>query len=345
MISNLQDNNAQSISKPVNTDFNKERVKRNIEALRQFKEGHLTSIKQYTGFGGLRKAFKEESIQNELSHFLSLDEIDRLKKCASTGYFTPNILIDFIYQAVQKLGFKHGKILEPACGAGAFFEHMPKSMRKKSQITGIELESLSANIAKALYPDIKRFNKKIQHFHENDFDLIIGNPPYASFKVFDQEHTDLCDEMIHHYFVAKSVRLLKENGLLAMVIPCYILDNPKRHLRQQIAEVADLVTAYRFPDCLFDDARITVDIVFFQRTANPNKDWSDTTLVTMSSENKFYMSNYFVEHPEHILGVLGTYEAYSYFEHCLRQGLCCQGSMSKIQQLLPQLLDVVQPIL
>ncbi len=208
MISSQQENNRLQISESGNINFNEERVKRNIELLRQFKNGNLTSIKQYSGFGGLRKAFKEKTIVSNLLTFLSTDEIDRLKKSTSTGYFTPTILINFIYQVLQNLGFKHGKILEPACGHGAFLEHMPKAMRKNSQITGIELEPLSASIAKALYPDIKIFNKGFHHFHDNEFDLIIGNPPYASFTVFDKEHPDLCNEMIHHYFVAKSIRLL-----------------------------------------------------------------------------------------------------------------------------------------
>ncbi|MCW5588146.1 MAG: SAM-dependent DNA methyltransferase [Legionellales bacterium] len=341
MIPNQQENNTLPILEPVKTHFNEERAKRNIEVLRQFKEGNLTSLKQYSGFGGLRKAFKDEAIVNNLSTFLSPDEIDRLKKSTSTGYFTPPLIIDFIYAIIQKLGFTHGKILEPACGAGAFFERMPKAMRKNSQITGIELEPLGASIAKALYPDIKIVNKGFQHFHDNEFDLIIGNPPYASFTVFDKKHPDLCDEMIHHYFVAKSVRLLKENGLLAMVVPCYILDNPKRHLRKQISEVAELVSAYRLPENLFDDAKTTVDIVIFQRKSNPNTEWLNTSLIKLHDKKTSYLSDYFTKHPKHILGELSTYEAYSYFEDRPRRGLCCKGSIEMVQQRLPQLLNTV----
>jgi len=345
MISGQQENNARHISEPVKNNFNEERAKRNIEVLRQFKDGNLTSIKQYSGFGGLRRAFKDEAIVNYLSTFLSPDEIDTLKKSTSTGYFTPKLIIDFMYDLIQKLGFTHGKILEPACGAGAFFEHMPKFMRKNSQIIAIELEPLSASIAKALYPDIKILNKGFQHFHDNEFDLVIGNPPYASFTVFDKEHPDLCDEMIHHYFVAKSVRLLKENGLLAMVVPCYILDNPKRHLRKQISEVAELVAAYRLPENLFDDAKTTVDIVIFQRKPNPSTEWSNTSLTNLPNKKTSYLSNYFIKHPKHILGELSTYEAYSYFEDRPRRGLCCKGSIEMVQQELLQLLNALQPII
>lgn len=345
MISGQQENNARHISEPVKNNFNEERVKRNIEVLRQFKEGNLTSLKQYSGFGGLRKAFKDEAIVNSLSTFLSADEIDRLKKSTSTGYFTPKLIVDFIYALIQKLGFTHGKFLEPACGAGAFFEHMPKSMRKNSQITGIELEPLSASIAKALYPDIEILNKGFQHFHDNEFELIIGNPPYASFTVFDKEHPDLCDEMIHHYFVAKSVRLLKENGLLAMVVPCYILDNPKRHLRKQISEVAELVAAYRLPENLFDDAKVTVDVVIFQRKSNPDTAWSKTHLTNLSDKKTACLSDYFAKHSKHILGELSTYEAYSFFEDRPRKGLKCVANIEAVQTRLPQLVDELQPLI
>lgn len=319
--------------------FNEERTKANIDLLRQFKDGNLDALKQYTGFGGLRRAFKDEAVQASLSEFLNDEEIERLRKSTSTGYFTPAILIDFIYNLVQKLGFKHGKILEPACGHGAFFERMPEAIRKKSQITGIELEPLSAAMAKALYPDIRVYNQGFQHFQENEFDLIIGNPPYASFTVFDREHADLKDEMIHHYFVAKSVRLLKEGGLLAMVVPCYVLDNPKRHLREQIADVADLVAAYRMPETLFNDAKITVDVVVFQRKANPNKNWQTTTQATLADKTRFYMADYFIQNPEHVLGELDTYEAYSYFEDRPRRGLRCVASKEEVQARLPQLLN------
>jgi adenine-specific DNA methylase len=318
------------------------RTQNNIDILRQFKNGDLSAISHYSGFGGLRKALAQEKTQKALAEFLSPREIEGLVKSTSTGYFTPPFLIDFIYQLVQKLGFKHGNILEPACGHGAFFERMPKAMRDKSTIIGIELEKMSAAIAKALYPDIKIINKGFHHFHDGEFDLIIGNPPYASFTVFDQKHADLSDEMIHHYFVAKSARLLKEGGLLAMVVPCYILDNPKRHLRHQIAEIADLIAAYRMPCDLFTDAKVTVDVVIFQRTANPKKDWVDAIFTDLPNQDRFMINQYFVDHPENILGNLDTYTAYSYFEDCPRKALRCVGSIEEVEKQLPNLVKTIK---
>ena len=340
----IKENNAKQILEEIDKPFNEERVKNNIDALRQFKKNNLTLIKQYSGFGGLRKAFKDESIVKNLSTFLSSNEIDALKKSARTSYFTPHPIVDFMYALVQKCGFTQGKILEPACGAGAFFERMPKAMRKNSQITGIELEPLSASIAKKSYPDIKIVNKGFQHFYDNEFDLIIGNPPYASFTVFDKKHPDLCAEMIHHYFVAKSVRLLKENGLLVMLAPYHILDNPKRHLRKQIAEVAELIAAYRLPDNLFEDAKVTVDVVIFQRTHTPQKDWIDSQEVALADANQIYMTKYFIDHPSHVLGKLGTYEAYSRFEDKPRKGLKCSGSLEEVKKRSSELIQTLRPL-
>ncbi|MBX9706190.1 MAG: N-6 DNA methylase [Gammaproteobacteria bacterium] len=325
-------------------NFNRERTIQNIDILRQFKAGNCSTLKGYTGFGGLRRAFKDEAIQAELNQILSADELDKLHKSTSTGYFTPDLLIDFIYKAVQHLGFTGGKVLEPACGHGAFFERMPETMRQKSQITGIELEPLSAAMAKALYPDVKIVTGSFQYFHESEFDLIIGNPPYARFKAFDKKHPDLKEEMIHHYFVAKSARLLKENGLLAMIVPCYVLDNPQRHLREQIAEVADLVAAYRLPENLFSDAKVTVDIIILQRKANPSKNWQGASKVTLHNQDRFYLADHFVKNPDHVLGELSTYEAYSHFEERPRRGLRCTASESEVNTRLATFLNELKPL-
>lgn len=341
---NKNDNNKNTSTTEKNeTDIMAQRIKQNVDILHAFKKGNLDAVKRYSGFGGLRNAFKDAALQAELAAFLSSREIERLRKSASTGYFTPAILVDFIYGLVQRLGFTHGKILEPACGHGAFFERMPQAMREQSDITGVELEPLSAAMAKALYPDIKILNQGFHHFHDNEFDLIIGNPPYAPFPVFDKQHSDLSDEMIHHYFVAKSVRLLKEGGLLAMVVPCYVLDNPRRHLRHEIADVADLVAAYRMPADLFDDAKITVDVVVFQRSATPKKDWLDTLSVELSDKTRVRMAKYFIDHPAHVIGELSTYEAYSFFEDRMRKGLKSVASLEDVKKRLPQFLESITP--
>ncbi len=130
-----------------------------------------------------------------------------------------------------------------------------------------------------------------------------------------------------------------------MVVPCYILDNPKRHLRKQMSEIAELLVAYRLPDCLFGDAKITVDIVVFQRKVNPAKKWQKTTLVTLPNNQRFYLADYFTKHPKHILGKLDTYEAYSYFEDRPRKGLKCIAPYEQVEKRLPQLIDEISPLI
>ncbi|PIQ43270.1 MAG: hypothetical protein COV52_02015 [Gammaproteobacteria bacterium CG11_big_fil_rev_8_21_14_0_20_46_22] len=327
-----------------NTPLNEARLNANIELLRQFKAGNLEGLKSYTGFGGLRTALKQEAIQTNLADFLKMDELERLNKSTSTGYYTPDILIDFVYALLKKLGFKQGKILEPACGHGAFFERMPEDLRQNSDITGVELEPLSANIAQALYPDIKILNQGFQHFHESEFDLIIGNPPYATFSVYDKQHKDLTGLLIHHYFIAKSIRLLKNGGLLAMVVPSYVLDKKHGHSRKQTSELAELVAAYRLPNDLFDDAKVTVDVVIFQRKDSPNTDWVNSVLHTLDDGTQDSISQYFADHPENIAGELGTYEAYSNYYERQRRGMRCTASQEQLKARLPEFLQAAKPL-
>ena len=131
---------------------------------------------------------------------------------------------------------------------------------------------------------------------------------------------------------------------LAMVVPCYVLDNPKRHSRKQIAEVANLVDAYRMPENLFDNAKITVDIVVFQRTSSPKKDWTDTVFIELPNKERFCIARYFADHPDYIIGKLDTYEAYSFFEDKPRKGLKCVAPFEEVQKRLPELVNTVQPL-
>jgi adenine-specific DNA methylase len=216
---------------------------------------------------------------------------------------------------------------------------MPKAMRQRSEITGIELEPLSAQITNTLHPDIRILNQGFQNFHENGFDLIIGNPPYANFNVFDSEHPDLSRQMIHHYFAAKSARLLKEKGILAMVLPSYILDNPKKHLRNEIAEQAQLLTAYRLPNNLFSDAKITVDIAVFQKQVSLNQEWTKAIKAKLANDEYFYISQYFIENPGHVLGELGTYTIPATEKWPERRGLQCTESDKPFNEQLKQLIS------
>jgi type I restriction-modification system DNA methylase subunit len=244
---------------------------------------------------------------------------------------------------VEQLGFTSGDILEPSCGVGSFFEYMPESIRKSSNITGIELEKVSAHIASALYDDIEIINDGYQN-HKAEYDLIIGNPPYATFGVNDRHYSDLNELKIHHAFLARSMRLLRDNGLCVMVVPCYCLDSQSSHARDIIAKQAELVCSYRLPDLLFSDAKVTVDIVVFQKKAKPNNQYLGLTEIELSCGYKDVISDYYIEHQDHILGELEKYEMYLSKEKRTRQGLKVVGSIKEVDKRLPGLIAQLEPV-
>lgn len=237
------------------------------------------------------------------------------------------------------MGFNGGRILEASCGTGVFLEHMPEGIKQKSQVTAIEKEPVSYTMAEAAHPDVKVLNKGFEYYDQAGFDLIIGNPPYGRKCVYHAKHIDLKDQAIHHYFLAKCSRLLNDDGLLAMVVPCYVLDNWKNHARKEIAEHVELVTAYRLPDTLFSGARVTVDIAVFRKVKNPRKDWCEAKTIELANKKRFFMSSYFVENPDHIIGKLDSYSMYLKTEKRERTGLKCAGTTRDVVERLPVLID------
>jgi type I restriction-modification system DNA methylase subunit len=252
-------NNSKSLSK---NNIKLSREWRNIEILAEVVKGDYSNAKAYSGFGGMYNQLQDKEVQKALSELLSVDEWESLRKSTSTAYYTPKKVIEYCWQVVEQLGFKSGDILEPCCGIGSFFESMPENIRKNSTITGIELEQVSAHIASALYDDIEVINDGYQN-HKGHYDLIITNPPYATFTVKDRYYSELNELKIHHAFLARSMLLLRDGGLCVMVVPCYCLDSATNHARDIIAKDAELICAYRLPDSLFSDAKVTTDIVVF----------------------------------------------------------------------------------
>ena len=216
---------------------------------------------------------------------------------------------------------------------------MPKDLAQNSQITAIEKEPLSWLVAKAKHQHVDVLNMGFESYQEKGFDLIIGNPPYGSQCVHDQAHMDLKNKAIHHYFVAKSARLLNDNGLLAMLVPVYVLDNWKNHARNEMAKHVELVTAYRLPDTLFTGARVTVDIAVFRKVKNPCTKWIEAKTIELTNQKRFFMSSYFVKNPDHIIGKLDSYSMYLHTEKRERTGLKCVGSMREVVERLPVLID------
>ena len=222
---------------------------------------------------------------------------------------------------------------------------MPEAIRDNSEITAIEPEPISAQICAHEHPDIKVINGGFEDYHGSGFDLIVGNPPYGSQVVCDSHHMDLKGQSIHHYFIAKAVRLLNNNGLCAMVVPAYVMDNIKNHARHYIAEHAELVCAYRLPDSLFADAKVTVDIIILRKTDNPDTSWTESVPIALDDGQRFHLSHYFANCPEHIIGQLDSYKVWMAKENRERRGLKCTGSIADVNAKLPVLINKLDRII
>jgi predicted RNA methylase len=299
---------------------NTQREQCNLEALSALKQGNASPelLKNYTGWGGLKNAIYDRNVYAKLKTILADDEIVSLKNTLTSGYYTPKYLIKFIYAGLERLGFKSGDILEPALGTGRFVEHMPTQMRQASNISCIEIDTISSKIAKTLYPELDIKTCGFEAYNSNKkFDLIIGNPPFGKDCLNDTQHPDLSKLVIHHYFAAKAIKLLKDNGILAMILPSFFMDNVRDHARKIIKNLGGyLITAFRLPDNLFADAKITVDIVFLGKQPTSHA-WINTKIIAFEEYNK-PINEYYINHPENILGELKVVDMYE------RKGIACK---------------------
>jgi len=287
-----------------------------------------TILNTYSGWGGLRDAVFTPSVYRRLKSYLTDDEISSVKKTVNSAYYTPDLLVKFIWAALVRMGFKglridgsRSNILEPAAGTGIFFNHMPQIIAKTANIDAIELDNSSCKLFSKLHSNINIINTGFENFccNDNRYDLIIGNPPYGRNTVNDIFNPDLSHLIIHHFFVAKSAKMLRDKGIIAMILPQFFLDNVKDHARDIInASGVNLILAYRLPDNLFADAKITVDLVFLQK-ADKTHEWQATKRKTIGEHSK-PMNEYFFNNPHHVLGELHIVPMYE------RMGITCKSS-------------------
>ena len=266
----------------------KEILNNNIQILKEFFEGDFTNSKQFTGFGGMLEYMQDANVEKKLKSFFNDEQLNLLIKSTDISYYTPKEIVDFCWEIAEKLGFDGGSILEPACGTGVFFEHMPEHIRKNSNITGIEVEDLSYNIAKANHQDIKFFNKTYQDYNEKGHDLIIGMPAIKYYTVQDNYNTDLNDMALCNAFLVRSIRLLREGGICIIILPKSTLDaSINRNVREKVSNISELVFSCRLPKNTFLNAEEAVrDIAVFQRKNNPKK---------------YELNNYYIDNPNNIL--------------------------------------------
>ncbi len=321
--------------------MSEERIKKNLEVLAALSnydnkaEINQELLNQYSGFGGLREAIFTPSVFRELKRYLTDDEINSVKKTLGSAYYTPELLVKFIWTALVRMGFSglrvdgnRRNILEPAAGTGIFFNHIPQIIAKNSYIDAIELDNTSCKLFNKLHGNINIINTGFENFCCNDsrYDLIIGNPPYGRSMVNDVFNPDLSHLIIHHWFVAKSAKMLRDKGIIAMILPQFFLDNVKDHARDIINKSGvNLILAYRLPDNLFADAKITVDLVFLQKI-DKVFDWQATRQKKLGEYSK-PMNEYFCNNPHHVLGELQVIPMYD------RMGITCKSNGDLRMQL------------
>lgn len=263
----------------------------------------------YSGWGGLANAFasdndKWENEYSELKELLTADEYTAARSSVLDAFFTDSVIIDSIYNVVQNAGFKGGNILEPAMGIGNFFGRLPSDLRENSKLYGVEKDSLSGRIAKKLYPqaDITIDGFENTRFNDNSFDVAIGNIPFGDFSVNDSKYNSE-HLKIHDYFFLKSLDKVRDGGIVAFVTSKGTLDKKDSSFRKTLAERADLVGAVRLPNNAFKSAgtEVTPDIIFLQKRSAPLENIPSWVNVG-TTENGLSINNYFIEHPEMVLG-------------------------------------------
>ena len=300
----------------------KQKYARNIEAIRtlfQLEQEHRGAtaeeqqvLSQYVGWGGLADAFdpsKDSWAKEyaELKGLLSEDEYAAARSSTLNAHYTSPVVIRSIYDAVEKMGFRSGNILEPSMGVGNFFGMLPDTMQD-SRLYGVELDSITGRIAKKLYPQADITVAGFETTDRRDFfDLAVGNVPFGQYKVNDKAYNKL-GFSIHNYFFAKAIDQVRPGGVVAFVTSRYTMDSKDSTARKHMAERADLLGAIRLPNNAFKanaGTEVVSDIIFLQKRDRP-ADIEPAWVQLGKTEDGFAINQYFVDHPEMVLGELTT---------------------------------------
>ena len=300
----------------------KQKYARNIEAIRtlfKLEREHRGAtpeeqqvLSQYVGWGGLADAFDPNKDgwakeYTELKGLLSEDEYAAARSSTLNAHYTSPTVIRGIYDAVERMGFRSGNILEPSMGVGNFFGVLPDTMQD-SRLYGVELDSITGRIAKMLYPQADITVAGFETTDRRDFyDLAVGNVPFGNYKINDKAYNKL-GFSIHNYFFAKAIDQVRPGGVVAFVTSRYTMDSKDSTARKHMAERADLLGAIRLPNNAFRanaGTDVVSDIIFLQKRDRPidhEPDWVQLG----KTEDGFAINQYFVDHPEMILGELTT---------------------------------------
>ena len=297
----------------------KERYRNNIAAIRLLfsleKEERLATeeeqeiLAKYVGWGGLSEVFDSTKANwsneyAELKSLLNDEEYAKARESTLTAFYTPPVVIDSVYSILEKVGFKYGNILEPACGTGNFFGRMPNHLNE-SKCYGIELDSITGRIAKQLY---QKANIVVDGYENTNlpdsfFDAAIGNVPFGQFKVSDKRY-DKLNFNIHDYYFAKTIDKVRPGGIIIFLTSRYTMDKANSSVRKYISERAELLGAIRLPNDTFSESANTKavsDILILKKRDRPmivDESW----LYTQEDKNGLVYNSYFQDHPNMVLG-------------------------------------------
>ena len=301
----------------------KAKFKANMEAIRMLKkleqEQRLATpeeqevLSRYVGWGGIPQAFEERNSAwaeeyTQLKGILTPEEYSAARASTLNAFYTSPTVIKAMYEALGNMGLKQGNILEPSCGVGNFMGLLPESM-SAANMYGVELDPVSGQIAKQLY---QKNRIAVQGFEETSypdsfFDCVIGNVPFGAYQVSDRKY-DRYHFMIHDYFIAKSLDLVRPGGVVAVVTSSGTMDKQNPEVRQYFANRADLLGAIRLPNSAFQrnaNTSVVADILFFQkrdRAAITEPDW----VQLKTTPEGYTVNSYFADHPEMVLGDFTT---------------------------------------
>lgn len=266
-------------------------------------------LSDYVGWGGLPEFFEENNPHhNELVAVLTAKEYAAARESSLTAFYTPPVVIRAMYQALENFHFQTGNILEPSCGIGNFMGMLPDRMQSSS-IYGVELDSISGRIAQQLY---QKNSIAVQGFEDTNlpdsfFDAAIGNVPFGQIKVNDRKYNKF-NFLIHDYFFARTLDKVRPGGIVALITSSGTMDKENPKVRKYLAQRADLLGAIRLPNDTFKRAagtEVTADILFLQkrdRLIDMEPDWVHLS----EDENGIRMNQYFIDHPEMVLGEMKT---------------------------------------
>ena len=297
----------------------KEKFRQNVEAIRTLEkiegENRIATpeeqevLAKYVGWGGLADAFDESKANwaaeyQELKSLLSPEEYASARESTLNAHYTSPVIIRSIYEALENMGFEKGNILEPAMGIGNFYGCLPEKMQE-SRLYGVELDGITGRIAKQLYPkaDIKISGFEKTDYPNDFFDVAVGNVPFGQYKVADRQY-DRNNFLIHDYFFAKALDKVRPGGVVAFITSKGTMDKKSPEVRKYLAQRAELLGAVRLPNTAFKGnagTEVTSDILFLKkrdRVMDLEPDWVHLS----EDENGIAMNDYFVRHPEMIVG-------------------------------------------